>query len=59
MDFSDAQTLMGTSKTFAMYAGAVICLGGLILKIASALPQPLGSSAQPDPSAKKPDELLR
>ena len=30
MDFSGAQTLMGTSKTFAMYAGAVICLGGLI-----------------------------
>ena len=25
-----AQTLMGTFKTFAMYAGAVICLGGLI-----------------------------
>jgi len=31
MDFSGAQTLMGTFKTFAMYAGAVICLGGLIL----------------------------
>jgi hypothetical protein len=30
MDFSGAQTLMGTFKTFAMYAGAVICLGGLI-----------------------------
>ena len=29
-DFSGAQTLMGTFKTFAMYAGAVICLGGLI-----------------------------
>ena len=29
MDFSGAQTLMGTFKTFAMYAGAVICLGGL------------------------------
>ncbi len=25
MDFSGAQTLMGTFKTFAMYAGAVIC----------------------------------
>jgi len=30
MDFSGAQTLLGTFKTFAMYAGAVICLGGLI-----------------------------
>jgi hypothetical protein len=30
MDFSGAQTLMGTFKTFAMYAGAVICLGDLI-----------------------------
>ncbi len=30
MDFSGAQTLMGSFKTFAMYAGAVICLGGLI-----------------------------
>ena len=30
MDFSGAQTLMGTFKTFAMYAGAVICLGSLI-----------------------------
>lgn len=30
MDFSGAQTLMGSFKTFAMYAGAVTCLGGLI-----------------------------
>jgi hypothetical protein len=30
MDFSSAQTLMGTFKTFAIYAGAVICFGGLI-----------------------------
>lgn len=30
MDFSGATTLMGTFRTFAMYAGAVICLGGLI-----------------------------
>jgi hypothetical protein len=30
MDFSGATTLMGTFKTFAIYAGAVICLGGLI-----------------------------
>ena len=30
MDFSGAQTLMGTFKTFAIYAGAVICCGGLI-----------------------------
>jgi len=30
MDFSGASTLMSTFKTFAMYAGAVICLGGLI-----------------------------
>ncbi len=29
MDFSGAQTLMGTFKTFAMYAGDVICLGRL------------------------------
>ena len=30
MDFSGAQTLMVTFKTFAIYAGAVICFGGLI-----------------------------
>jgi hypothetical protein len=30
MDFSGAQTLMGTFKTFAIYSGAVICFGGLI-----------------------------
>ncbi len=30
MDFSGAQTLMGTFKTFAIYAGAVVCFGGLI-----------------------------
>ena len=30
MDFSGAQTLMWTFKTFAVYAGAVICFGGLI-----------------------------
>lgn len=30
MDFSGATTLMGTFKTFATYAGAVICFGGLI-----------------------------
>jgi hypothetical protein len=30
MDFSGAQTLMSTFKTFVMYAGAVICLGGVI-----------------------------
>lgn len=30
MDFSGAQNLMGTFKTFAVYAGAVICFGGLI-----------------------------
>jgi hypothetical protein len=30
MDFSGAQTLMGTFKTFATYAGAVICFGGLL-----------------------------
>ena len=30
MDLSGAQTLMGTFKTFAVYAGAVICFGGLI-----------------------------
>jgi hypothetical protein len=30
MGFSGAQTLMGTFKTFAIYAGAVICFGGLI-----------------------------
>jgi len=30
MDFSGAQTLMTTYKTFAIYAGAVICFGGLI-----------------------------
>lgn len=30
MDFSGATTLMSTFKTFAVYAGAVICFGGLI-----------------------------
>jgi hypothetical protein len=30
MDFSGATSLMNTFKTFAMYAGAVMCLGGLI-----------------------------
>ena len=30
MDFTGATTLMGTFKTFAEYAGAVICLGCLI-----------------------------
>lgn len=30
MDFSGATTLMTTFKTFAVYAGAVICFGGLI-----------------------------
>lgn len=30
MDFSGATTLMETFKTFAIYAGAVICFGGLI-----------------------------
>lgn len=30
MDFSGATTLMSTFRTFAIYAGAVICFGGLI-----------------------------
>ena len=30
MDFTQAQALMGTFKTFAIYAGSVICFGGLI-----------------------------
>ena len=30
MDFSGATTLISTFKTFAIYAGAVICFGGLI-----------------------------
>ena len=30
MDFSGATTLMNTFQTFAVYAGAVICFGGLI-----------------------------
>ena len=30
MDFSGASSLMNTFKTFAIYAGAVICFGGLI-----------------------------
>ncbi len=30
IDFSGATTLMATFKTFAIYAGAVICFGGLI-----------------------------
>jgi len=30
MDFSGATTLMATFKTFAIYAGSVICFGGLI-----------------------------
>jgi hypothetical protein len=30
LDMSGATTLMNTFKTFALYAGAVICLGSLI-----------------------------
>lgn len=30
IDFSGANTLMNSFKTFAIYAGAVICFGGLI-----------------------------
>ena len=30
MDFSGATSLMNSFKTFAIYAGAVICFGGLI-----------------------------
>jgi hypothetical protein len=30
IDFSGATTLMTTFKTFAIFAGAVICFGGLI-----------------------------
>src|SRR6266568_3104191 len=30
MDFAGATTLMTTFKTFAIYAGAIICFGGLI-----------------------------
>ena len=30
IDFSSATTLMGTFKTFAIYAGAIICFGGLM-----------------------------
>lgn len=30
IDFSGAQTLMGSFRTFAIYAGAIICFGGLI-----------------------------
>ena len=30
MDFSGATTLMSTFKTFAIFAGAIICFGGLI-----------------------------
>lgn len=30
IDFSGATTLMGTFKTFAIFAGAVICFGGLM-----------------------------
>lgn len=30
IDFSGATTLMGTFKTFAVFAGAVICFGGLM-----------------------------
>lgn len=30
MDFSQATSLMNSFKTFAIYAGAVICFGGLI-----------------------------
>jgi hypothetical protein len=31
MDFTGAQTLMGTFKTFVVYAGAVICFGGMAI----------------------------
>ena len=30
IDFTGANTLMNSFKTFAIYAGAVICFGGLI-----------------------------
>ena len=30
IDFSGAQTVMSSFKTFALYAGAIICFGGLI-----------------------------
>jgi hypothetical protein len=30
IDFSGANTLMNSFKTFAIYAGAIICFGGLI-----------------------------
>ena len=30
IDFSGASTVMSTFKTFAIYAGAIICFGGLI-----------------------------
>jgi hypothetical protein len=51
MDFSGAQTLMGTFKTFAIYAGAVICFGGLIFagirmmsgRFQDAIPGPFGA----------------
>jgi hypothetical protein len=31
MDFSGSQTPMGMFKTFAVYAGAVICFGGMAI----------------------------
>jgi hypothetical protein len=36
MDFSGTTTLMGTFKTLAIYAGAIICFGGLIFLLAFA-----------------------
>lgn len=30
IDFSGAQTLMGTIKTFCVYAGAIVCFCGLV-----------------------------
>jgi hypothetical protein len=51
MDFSGATTLMSTFKTFVIYAGAVICLGGLIFagirmmsgRFADAIPELFGA----------------
>jgi hypothetical protein len=51
MDFAGATTLMGRFKTSAVYAGAVICFGGLIFagirmmsgRFQDAIPGPFGA----------------
>jgi hypothetical protein len=67
MDFSGATTLMTTFKTFAIYAGAVICFGGLIFagirmmsgRFADAIPGLFGAFLALESSDGAPAGLAR